>query len=203
MIPQWTPKGVLPPNNHNTPTSRDRSPYRASITDFILRYATSAARSTILQGFLSFRKALNNIGLDQGFQWVDGSFVEHVESIQNRDPHDVDVVTFFYSRHGETQADLLSRGPDLFDPGMTKMKYHVDAHFVELTESVFEPLANQTTLVSQTAYWYSVWSHTREEQWKGYLQLDLSFIDDLVAQANLDQSVQASPDDAASCGGEL
>ena len=32
---------------------------------------------------------------------------------------------------------------------------------------------------------YSLWSHRRNGQWKGYLQIDLSPIDDTVAEANL------------------
>jgi hypothetical protein len=29
-------------------------------------------------------------------------------------------------------------------------------------------------LVQQTSYWYSVWAHRRNHQWKGFLEIDLS-----------------------------
>ena len=40
-------------------------------------------------------------------------------------------------------------------------------------------------LVRQSTYWYSLWSHRRNGQWKGFLQIDLSPADDLIAEANL------------------
>ena len=83
-IPDWNAQGVLPPINPASPTSFDRSPYQISLTDLVLRYATSAARETILGGFLRFRAALHAAGLIQGFQWIDGSFLEHIELIEER-----------------------------------------------------------------------------------------------------------------------
>jgi hypothetical protein len=124
MIPEWTSLGVLPPISA---TAFERSPYRTSLTDLILRYATSVARNGILQGLLSFREALHAVGLSSGFQWVDGSFVENIELIENRDPHDVDVVTFFHMPDEQTQEALYSLASDLFKPSSTKATYHVDA----------------------------------------------------------------------------
>lgn len=181
MIPEWTPKGVLPPYDPAAPRSRKRSPYRASLTDFVLRYATSAARKTILRGFLSFRQALHAAGLEGGFQWIDGSFLENIEVIEGRDPNDVDVVTFYHLPEGQTQVDLYSHAPVLFDHDHNKAAYAVDAYFRDFGGSTFEPLMNDSV------YWYSLWSHRRNEQWKGYLQIDLSPADDQVAQVKLDE----------------
>lgn len=175
-IPQWTSQGMLPPT---APTALDRSPYHASLTDLVLRYATSTERNALLQGFLSFREALHASGLDQGFQWVDGSFLENIELIEERGPHDIDVVTFYYSPNGQAQEDLVRHAPLLFDRVHTKEVYRVDAYFVELNGRAPEPL------VDETVYWYSLWSHSRNGQWKGYVQLDLSSADDQAAQANL------------------
>lgn len=36
-----------------------------------------------------------------------------------------------------------------------------------------------------SAYWYSLWSHRRNGQWKGYLQIDLLPTDDATASAEL------------------
>lgn len=57
--------------------------------------------------------------------------------------------------------------------------HHVDAFFVQLNGGVPEPLVGQST------YWYSLWSHRRNGQWKGYLQIDLSPTDDAIAETNL------------------
>ena len=49
----------------------------------------------ILDGFLRFRELLTQAGFVSGFQWVDGSFLENVEMLENRPPNDLDVVTFY------------------------------------------------------------------------------------------------------------
>ena len=74
-IPNWSASGVLPPISPAAPASTDRSPYEASLTDLILHFNTSAERQTILTGLLDFRAALHGLGLVQGFQWLDGSFL--------------------------------------------------------------------------------------------------------------------------------
>jgi hypothetical protein len=179
-IPDWNAQGLLPPINPAAPTSFDRSPYQISLTDFVLRYATSPERSAIIDGFLKFRAALHAVSLVQGFQWVDGSFLEHIELIEKRSPRDVDVVTFYHLCSGQTQQNLLTANPQLFFPQNTKQVYQVDAYFVQLNQPSPEPL------VRQSAYWYSLWSHRRNDLWKGYLQVDLAPGEDLIAQTSLD-----------------
>lgn len=203
MIPGWTSQRVLPPCDSDDPTSSERSPYVVSAAEFVQKFATSPARNIILEGFLDFRKALNSIGIVQGFQWVDGSFVEDVELTRNCSPHDIDVVTFYYSADGLTQNVLLSCYPYLFDPRLAKKQYHVDAHVVELNVSILDAIENQTTLVNQTAYWYSLWSHRREDLlWKGYLQLDLLAENDPTAPGTPSQAVQGNLDQATDQGGQ-
>lgn len=41
-------------------------------------------------------------------------------------------------------------------------------------------------VVEQCTYWNSLWSHRRNGQWKGYLQVDLAPAGDREAMANLD-----------------
>jgi len=180
MIPDWTPQGVLPPYDPDAPRARKRSPYHASLADFLVRYATSPARKTILRGFLSFRGALHGAGLMHGFQWIDGSFLENIEVIERRDPNDLDVVTFYHLPEGQTQQALYGSVPLLFDHGHNKEAYSVDAYFRCFSGSVPELLMNDSV------YWYSLWSHRRNEQWKGYLQIDLADADGQAAQVNLD-----------------
>lgn len=178
-IPSWTASGVLPPINPAAPTSVDRSPYEVSLTDLILHFNTSPERQSILIGLLDLRKELHALGILQGFQWLDGSFMEHIETIENRAPKDIDVVTFFYMPQGETQGSLLAKNRPLFVPQEAKGRFHVDAHYVQLDGGVPE------ALVTSTSYWYSVWSHRRNGDWKGYLRVDLSPNDDQAAHANV------------------
>jgi hypothetical protein len=178
-IPNWNAQGVLPPNDPVDPTSPERSPYSVSLTDFVLHFGITEKRQTILRGFLDFRAALHAAGLGNGFQWVDGSFIENIEIIEKRPPADMDVVTFFYLPQGQTQQSFASTHPDLFNHADTKTRFHVDAYFVPLDDN---PPAH---LVERSAYWYSLWSHRRNGQWKGYLQIDLLATDDATASAEL------------------
>lgn len=179
-IPPWTAQGVLPPTDSEAPASVNRSPYHVSLVDFVLHFGRTERRRAIVSGLLDFRAALHAIGLVDGFQWIDGSFLENIEAVEERDPHDVDLVTFFHSPDGADQASLLRASPRLFDPDATRERYRVDAYFVQLNTTAPE------TLVSQCTYWNSLWSHRRNGQWKGYLRVDLDLADDRAAVTNLD-----------------
>ncbi len=84
-----------------------------------MRFSTSSARCKILEGLLDYRQAMHRIGLVSGFQWLDGSFLEDVETIEKREPRDIDVVTFFHTPNplSITDAEAL-----LFDPATTKRR---------------------------------------------------------------------------------
>ena len=178
-IPDWSPQGVLPPINSQSPTSVDRSPYSISLTDLIIHFSTSPERCRILDGLLRYREALHGVGLIHGFQWLDGSFLEHVELLENRAPHDIDVVTFYHLPAGSNQRTLLNTAPGLFDPRQAKTTFHVDGYTLELKGT------HPEVLVGQSTYWYSMWSHRRDHQWKGFLQIDLAPTVDATAKANL------------------
>ena len=179
---------MLPPINPKKPASWDRSPYRVSLLDLVAQLGGSRERSRILSGLLAFRAILHSAGLVEGFQWLDGSFLEDVETIEHRAPRDIDVVTFFHMPTGQTQTTLLRDWPALFDSRSNKDFWSVDTYFVELTGDQPEVLIRQAT------YWYSLWSHRRDGRWKGYLQIDLADIDDQKAKDDLQQlSDQSDP----------
>jgi hypothetical protein len=176
-IPAWNTLGVLPPMDSRSPTSSDRSPYSVSLNDIVMRFSTSAERQTILQGFLNYRLALHDMGLNAGFQWLNGSFMENVETLEKRPPHDIDLVTFFHTPIDFAPSDAELK--ILTDKPFVKAEYKVDAYLVELDEVPTQQL------VSQSAYWYSVWSHRRNQLWKGFLQIDLNPAEDATALALL------------------
>ncbi|VVB64233.1 Uncharacterised protein [uncultured archaeon] len=182
IIPSWNSQGVLPPIDPNTPTSRSRSPYRVSLNDFVSQFGTSSHRQNLLNGLLSFRSALYGAGIISGFQWLDGSFLECVESLRSCPPNDIDVVTFYIVPAGQTQQTLEASNPQLFDHDSIKNSYHADAYFFELKGSTIRKL------ISESTYWYSLWSHQRNSLlWKGYLQIDLSPTDDHIALDSLNR----------------
>jgi hypothetical protein len=119
----------------------------------------------------------------QGFQWLDGSFLEDIEAIEGRPPNDLDVVTFFRLPAGVTQAQVRASAPDAFpitgpERIVFKGVFHVDPYFVDLS-------APAERLVAESAYWYSMWSHRRDARWKGYLQINLSPAEDGIANSHL------------------
>lgn len=173
-IPKWTNRGVLPPMNALQATSAERSPYRVKLLDVVMRFATSQARCQILKGFLDYRAALHSMALIQGFQWLDGSFSEDVELLENRPPKDIDVVSFV---HTPTAFPATPIDPDVLDHDHAKANYLVDSYFVEINRL---PPDN---LIRTSTYWYSMWSHRRTQEWKGYLEIDLSPVEDAGASA--------------------
>jgi len=182
-IPDWNAQGVIPPINELNPTLAERSPYNVSLIDVVLRFGLSPERRAVLDGFLRYRAALHSAGLAQGFQWLDGSFLEDVEMLESRPPNDIDVVTFYRLPVGKTQQDLHTQTPDIFPSSRAsqqtlKRNHHVDAYLVHL-EMVSERLVRQGT------YWYSMWSHRRNTIWKGYVQVDLAPVEDADALAAL------------------
>ena len=121
--------------------------------------------------------------MTDGFQWLDGSFLENIEVIEARSPNDLDVVTFFRLPAGTSQAEIRTRAPDAFpqtraERSVFKSVFFVDPYLVNLG-------APPERLVRSSTYWYSVWSHRRDSNWKGYLQIDLNPAADAAAASYL------------------
>lgn len=179
-IPTWSGAGFLPPWIANPAHSAGRSPYRASMLEFVQRFAITDARIIICQGLLDYRAELRKLGV-HGFQWLDGSFVEDVENFRPAKPHpgDIDVVTF---------ADFSPAD----DPRLVSLKssaktnMHVDGYFVSTC-------APGPQIVQNTAYWFGLFSHRRGDGlWKGMVEVDLGS-DDNDALQHL-ESVQSAGD---------
>ena len=171
----WNIHGVIPPVGYNSETERDRSPYTVSMKRFVKDFATSAARIDILEGLITYRSKLCGLGLNGGFQWVDGSFTEDIETLQNRPPNDVDVVTFAdFSKIREDTSDVGV----ITDAATVKNTYKVDAFIVDLSKA-------PERIVQDCTYWYSMWSHQRDtRQWKGFFEIPLG--DDTTAKQILE-----------------
>ena len=165
------------------PTSYNRSPYRVSLVEVMERFGSSEARRGLLSGLLDFRAELHQAGLTEGFQWIDGSFVEDLERTRQDFPipRDIDVVTFFYVSEGQTDENVYRASPGVFDNARIKETHKIDSYLVSLRQ------ADPEIIVDLAAYWYSLWSHTRAEKWKGYLQISLAPDEDEAARNELNR----------------
>ncbi len=185
MIPAWNISAVLPPIRPGAQGhSPDRSPYTATISEVVERFATSPERIQILRGLLNYRAELRQRGIQNGFQWLDGSFLENKEILEGESPHDVDVVTFFHLPPGIDEATFAPQILDLFDVSNTKSRYHVDAYPHVLGKNM------GGSEVRSVSYWYSMWSHRRNGVWKGFVQVDISAAEDDIAAVLMTQKEQ-------------
>ncbi|HLD67507.1 MAG TPA: hypothetical protein VJA19_15855 [Pseudomonas sp.] len=135
------------------------------------RFSTSLERCGILEGFLGHRAELHRIGIVSGTQWLDGSFMENVEMLEGRAPNDMDVVTFADVSTAVQQALTPPDLQKLVDNPWIKTAYKVDFYLILLSET-------PENLIEIAAYWYSMWSHRRSQQWKGFLSVKLDPLHD-------------------------
>ena len=125
---------------------------------------------------------LHAAGVRDGFQWVNGSFVEDTTQHAQREPRDIDLVTFLQLPGECTQEELAQANSSLFDLRANRRQYGVDTYTVILDAG------DLPYLVRMSAYWNSLWSHDRNRQWKGYVEIELSDIEDAAARAALDRA---------------
>jgi hypothetical protein len=176
-IPTFTFSGVLPPFLGPTPATMPAlmSPYPTSLVKIVERFGKSPVRVGILQGLMAYRKALAGVGLSEGFQWLGGSFLEDIERIERRDPHDLDIATFCKRptsyRDDQAWENFAKEHIDLFGQRVSRIAYRCHCNFVDLDS----PPDN---IVSHTRYWFGLFSHRREGIWKGMLQVPLRLSQD-------------------------
>lgn len=184
MIPSWSMAGVLPPIRPGTlGHDADRSPYIVTLSAIVDQFALTDARVKILMGLLQYRDALHQIGVVSGFQWLDGSFMEDIETLESRPPKDIDVVTYLELPLGHTQASLWAVAGDLFKNSYVKKEYSVDAYPQVLGGSL------SAQAIKRVSYWYSMWSHRRNGTWKGFVQVDLNPAEDTAAASALAMAI--------------
>jgi len=143
------------------------SPYPVTVAEVCRRFSFSQERRTILDGWLRLRQGLRILGYVHGFQWLDGSFMEDVETHADRAPGDIDVVSFLSSSELQaSQMDATLLGV-LSNRTATKGHFHVDHFIVPLN-------APGIAIVEQTRYWCGLFSHRRLDNiWKGMLKVEI------------------------------
>jgi hypothetical protein len=179
-IPDFNHNGVLPPFLGSTPViPAMMSPYLTTLRRVADKLCGTSERKEIFKGLLKFRDHLNGLGFTDGFQWLSGSFMEDIETIEGRAPRDIDVVTFSH-RPPAVKTDAafqlfmgLNSGTMNFKS--TRANFKCDAYYVDLD------VIPTTAIVDQTRYWFGLFSHRRTGVWKGMLQVPL-----IVGQADAD-----------------
>jgi len=73
------------------------------------------------------------------------------------------------------QKTLLEQHSSLFIPEEAKRAYLIDSYTCLLGEPT------EKRHIREISYWYSMWSHKRNGLWKGFLQVDLSPVEDELA----------------------
>lgn len=160
--------GITPPYLGTPANSLNVSPYQCSVADICgcQHLGSTSGRKAILNGFLDFRKTLLDLGI-RGFQWLDGSFLEDVETHLRRAPNDLDVVTFVEAPTTPAELRVLLNSKPQTESPLSKTAFHVDSYVISLGSS-------SRIIVDHTRFWYGLFSHRRSDGiWKGMLAVEL------------------------------
>lgn len=166
-IPVFDHNLVLPPHLGDPVNPGHLSPYPCTAVDLCQRFGTTSERRAILAKFLDFRERLRGAGMTTGFQWLDGSFLEDVETKENRPPKDLDVVTVYWGYDLPFQVRLRATFPEVANPTLSKTNYSLD-HYP------FDAGYSPKLTLEQTRYWILLFSHNRLGVWKGMLKIELN-----------------------------
>ena len=166
-IPPFDTNLVLPPHLGNPTEPTHLSPYPATCVELCNRFGTSPERREILNGLLRFRAILQQAGFLDGFHWLDGSFLEEIETRESRHPRDLDVVTFYLSPDPAFSARVAASHPILFAAADIRAQYRLHHYFVDISW-------NPVFTVEYVRYWTGLFSHRRDGVWKGMLKIGLN-----------------------------
>lgn len=188
-LPSFDMRGLLPPFIGADARTSDRSPYWTTMTDFASAFGTTSHRRHLLRNLISYRTLLTGEGYVGGIQFIDGSFVENVETLAGRDPGDIDVFSIlnvppkYVTAPAAWQADGLPFWQaEIVDRDRNKSRFNLDTYAVLFEELQAQPMS----LIGNVIYWYSLFSHQRDTfAWKGFVGLALDPIGDQAALASI------------------
>lgn len=188
-LPPFDMRGLLPPFTGTDATTSDRSPYWTTMADFASAFGTTSHRRHLLRNLISYRTLLAGEGYVGGIQFIDGSFVENVETLAVRDPDDIDVFSILNvpPKYATDPAAWQTNGfpfwqVEIVDRDRNKNRFQLDTYAVLFEELQVQPMS----LIGHVIYWYSLFSHQRDTfAWKGYIGLALDPIGDQTALASM------------------
>ena len=140
-------------------------------------------RCNLLYSLLQYRGLLHSFGYVDGVQFIDGSFVENVETREGRDPRDIDIFSFLIrpvQYHGNDPLWQSTGFPqwtgEIVNQSLNKQRYQLDTYAIAVDQ------AGPLQLMNETIYWYSLFSHKRvTQEWKGFVAVQLNASDDQAA----------------------
>lgn len=168
----------MPPHLGLPTDAAQLSPYPATALELCQKLSSSGDRREVLRGWLTLRNLLRTAGFNDGFQWLNGSFMEDAETLRGRPPGDIDVVSFLPTPQGPLDPLIVQV---IADRQQTKAQMKVDHMIVGLNWP-------GAVIVEHTRYWYGLFSHRRDDGvWRGMLRVDLNTpTDDVAAGQHLD-----------------
>lgn len=181
-IPDFNNQGLLPPYNGEREDMHQASPYPATTLELCQKFGSTPQRREILHGYLKFRSLLHQLQVVEGFQWVDGRFLEQ-DTPKGDGPEYIQVVTFCKDSplfedptFDEISAPLTAPLEDI------RKQFRVDPLLVSLDW----PLQD---VISHTRHYSGLLSHQQETGvWKGMLEIKLHTLkEDAKAMDHLNQ----------------
>ena len=157
------------------------------MTELLAALGTTPVRQNLLLGLIKYRELLGSFGYTSGIQFIDGSFVEDVETREARDPGDIDVFSFLMqpAQYVGNIAVWQTTGfpqwaGEIVNRSLNKQRYQLDTYGMVVDQS--GPLG----MMNATIYWYSLFSHKKVAQdWKGFVRISLNPADDQIALASI------------------
>lgn len=160
--------GLLPPYDGEDAQIDCSSPFPATTLELCQKFGRTPQRREILKGFLRFRALFHQLGVTEGFQWVDGRFLEE-DGDAGAGPDYIDVVTFCKDPPliDEPRFDEIS-APLRADFDAIRKDFHVVGVLVSLDWPASE-------IIKQTGFYGSLYSHQQGTGiWKGMLEIQLA-----------------------------
>lgn len=188
-LPPFDLRGLLPPFLGADATTPDRSPYWTSMAEVVSAFGTTPQRRQLLRNLISYRTLLAGEGYVGGIQFIDGSFVENVDTLANRNPGDIDVFSILNvpPKYVADPAAWKTDGfpfwqVEIVDRERNKNRFKLDTYALLFEELQSRPMS----LIGNIIYWYSLFSHQRETfAWKGFAGLVLDPTGDQAALASM------------------
>ena len=128
-----------------------------TLKDFEKTFATNENRQSFLVDYNAFIEHLNSLGINNFYQWIDGSFVTKKIS-----PRDIDVVSFIETKEFKKNEKELLLLPKMFQ--------NIDCYFVEVFLK-----DDKKHFITQTdkLYWFHLFQGTRKPRIKkGFVQIN-------------------------------
>lgn len=172
-IPNFDHNHVLPPHLGDPVKPGSLSPYQCTTLELCERFAYNENRKDILRKFLEFRCELDKYAL-QGEQWLAGSFMEDIEIKDVERPHDLDLVTFYISGSSDDQNTISRDFSEFFYSQKAKEKYRLDHYPVDMDYRNYGHSATPFSIMPSIRYWLALFSHTRDNVWRGMVKINLN-----------------------------